>query len=87
MAKVIGDIVGIPNPNIGGGGGGVSIEIDDAMSDTSENAVQNKVIKKYVDDIAENLETGGGGITQEEKTELLNELKSYVDDAILGGMW
>jgi hypothetical protein len=28
----------------------VSIEVDSAMSDTSENAVSNKVIKKYVDD-------------------------------------
>ena len=27
-----------------------SIEVDSAMSDTSENAVSNKVIKKYVDD-------------------------------------
>lgn len=27
----------------------VTLEIDDAMSDTSENAVQNKVIKTYVD--------------------------------------
>lgn len=26
------------------------IELDDAMSDTSENAVKNKAIKKYVDD-------------------------------------
>lgn len=32
-----------------GGGGGGSIAIDDTMSDTSENAVQNKVIKEYVD--------------------------------------
>lgn len=84
MAKVIGDIVGIPNPNIGGGSGGVNIEIDDAMSDTSKNAVQNKVIKEYVDG---KLGTGGGGITQEEKTKLLNELKTYVDDEILRGEW
>ena len=32
-----------------GGGGTADITIDTAMSDTSENAVQNKVIKKYVD--------------------------------------
>jgi hypothetical protein len=31
-------------------GGGGDITIDTAMSDTSENAVQNKVIKKYVDE-------------------------------------
>lgn len=34
----------------GGGGGGGEISIDTKMSDTSENAVQNKVIKKYVDE-------------------------------------
>lgn len=32
------------------GGSGGDITIDTEMSDTSENAVQNKVIKKYVDD-------------------------------------
>ena len=32
------------------GGGGTSVTVDSAMSDTSENTVQNKVIKKYVDD-------------------------------------
>ena len=31
-------------------GGGGSVTVDTAMSDTSTNAVQNKVIKKYVDD-------------------------------------
>ena len=36
-----------------GGGGGGSIAVDAQMSDTSENAVQNKVIKAYVDDEAE----------------------------------
>lgn len=33
-----------------GGGEGGNIAIDNAMSDTSENAVQNKVIKAYVDE-------------------------------------
>lgn len=32
------------------GSGGSSVEVDTEMSDTSENAVQNKVIKEYVDD-------------------------------------
>ena len=32
------------------GGGGTSITVDTEMSDISENTVQNKVIKKYVDD-------------------------------------
>lgn len=31
------------------GGGGISITVDSAMSDTSTNPVQNKVIKAYVD--------------------------------------
>lgn len=35
------------------GGGGGSAAVDTQMSDTSENAVQNKVIKKYVDDEVE----------------------------------
>ena len=46
MNKVIGDMVSIQNLENGGG----NIVIDDAMSDTSENAVQNKVIKAYVDE-------------------------------------
>lgn len=29
--------------------GNIQIDVDDVMSDTSENAVQNKVIKTYVD--------------------------------------
>ena len=33
-----------------GGGGGGSIEVDNEMSDTSNNAVANRVIKKYIDD-------------------------------------
>ena len=36
-----------------GGGGGGSIAVDKEMSDTSENAVSNKTIKKYVDDEVE----------------------------------
>ena len=42
--------------DIGGGAGGAGVTVDTEMSDTSTNAVQNKVIKKYVDDHA----TGGG---------------------------
>lgn len=34
----------------GGGSTGGDITIDSAMSDTSENTVQNKVIKAYVDE-------------------------------------
>ena len=39
--------------NIGGGG---SIVLDTMMSDTSQNGVQNRVIKSYVDDIRSDLE-------------------------------
>lgn len=31
------------------GGGGGTVEVDMEMSDTSENAVANRVIKEYVD--------------------------------------
>lgn len=39
--------------NIGGGG---SIVLDTMMSDTSQNGVQNRVIKSYVDDVRSDLE-------------------------------
>lgn len=35
-----------------GGGGGGSVAVDDALSSTSENPVQNKVIKAALDDIS-----------------------------------
>lgn len=37
--------------------GGSSVVVDTEMSDTSENAVQNKVIKKYIDDLVGNILT------------------------------
>lgn len=37
----------------GGGGGGGSVTVDDTLSSTSENPVQNKVIKAALDDKAE----------------------------------
>ena len=40
-------ILGMGNINIEGGGGGITL--DSEMSDTSTNAVSNKVIKEYVD--------------------------------------
>jgi hypothetical protein len=57
----------------GAGSGGVGITIDTAMSDTSENAVQNKVIKKYVDDITGDIETA------------LDELHAYAQTLVTGG--
>lgn len=43
------NVLGRGNITIEGGGGGGSITLDSEMSDTSENAVSNKVIKEYVD--------------------------------------
>ena len=43
-------------------GAGSSITIDSEMSDTSENAVQNKVAKAYVDGKIGNIETALDGI-------------------------
>lgn len=40
-----------------GADGGGSIIIDSEMSDTSDNTVKNKVIKKYVDDIVGNIQS------------------------------
>ena len=39
------------------GENGTPATIDTEMSDTSENTVQNKIIKKYVDDIVGNIQT------------------------------
>lgn len=38
-----------------GGGGGSSITLDSEMSDTSENAVANRVIKEYIDSHVSNM--------------------------------
>lgn len=43
--------------NHGKDGTGGSITLDTAMSDTSENAVQNKVIKAYVDEVVGDIES------------------------------
>ena len=45
------------NGKDGEGGSGGSITLDTEMSDTSENAVQNKVIKTYVDGLVGNIES------------------------------
>lgn len=55
-------------------GGGSSIIIDTEMSSESENAVQNKVIKKYVDDITGNLSS------------VLEEIHNYAQSIINGGV-
>ena len=48
IGKIIGNTVATPVRMSAGGGG--NVVVDNAMSDTSENAVQNKIIKKYVDE-------------------------------------
>lgn len=71
--------------NSSGGGGGGSITIDDALSLTSENAVQNKVITADIQqassqtciDIVNELVGGGGGTT-------LNQPLSAINSAGLG---
>lgn len=60
--------------SIGSGGG--SITIDTEMSDTSENAVQNKVIKKYVDDEVEDAKMYAEEMANNAET----AAKKYADD-------
>lgn len=74
------------------GGGGSDIVIDSAMSSTSTNPVQNKVVKKYVDDaeaeakkytdekIAQ-IETGGGSISVD--TEMSDSSENAVQNKVI----
>ena len=55
------------------GEGGGSIIIDAKMSDTSENTVQNKVIKEYVDTLVGDVDSA------------LDELHNYAQSLINGG--
>ena len=59
------------------GGGGTSATVDTEMSDTSENTVQNKVIKKYVDDNLTDVQTELTDIKKE-----LSDGMTLVADAI-----
>ena len=56
-----------------------NITIDTEMSDTSENAVQNKVIKKYVDDMAGDIETALDNIIAEQESIIA------IQNALIGG--
>lgn len=58
------------------GGGGGSLAVDTQMSDTSENAVQNKVIKKYVDDELVRMEGYAEGVANDAEA----AAKQYADD-------
>ena len=65
----------------GGSGSGQSITIDKEMSDTSENAVQNKVIKAYVDNAVGS--SGGSGEGDSSKDELVKMSSTSTDSKYL----
>lgn len=53
---------------------GSDITIDDTLSNTSENAVQNKVIKSYVDNSLANIQTAlSGKVDKEEGKSLISD--------------
>ena len=68
-------------------GSGTSITVDSAMSDTSTNPVQNKVIKKYIDDKEINvsaevdnaIEEKDDGLYVENKTEEINSINEKLN--------
>ena len=60
----------------------INIEVDSAMSDTSENAVANKVIKKYVDGKAEQAYEQANEYTNEEIASLREELQNGIDHPV-----
>lgn len=55
------------------GASGSKIVVDDIMSDTSENPVQNKVVKSYVDGLVGDIDA------------MLDELHNYAQALISGG--
>lgn len=63
---------------MGGGGGNANITIDAEMSDESENAVQNKVVKKYIDDYDVYLEGYAEGVANDAE----DAAKRYAEDKI-----
>lgn len=61
-----------------GGGGGGSIAVDEEMSDTSENAVSNKTIKKYVDNEVEDAKA----YSEEMADNAEKAAKQYTDEKV-----
>ena len=61
------------------GTGGDAIEIDTEMSDTSTNAVQNKVIKTYVDNMVGDIGTALDDIIAEQEAIIA------VQNSLIGG--
>lgn len=70
------------------GGGGGSIAVDKEMSDTSENAVSNKVIKAYVDDEAERVVEYAEGVANDAEAAAKQYTESKIGeiDAILDSL-
>lgn len=54
-SEAAGTMGGATTGGTSGGGGAVSVPRDKEMSDTSDNAVENRVIKAYVDDLRDQL--------------------------------
>lgn len=66
---------------------GIKIDVDSSMSDTSENAVQNKVIKKYVDDRAEQAYEQANEYTDEEIEHIEGVLNARIDSLEGGNVY
>lgn len=60
-----------------GGGGGGTGTVDTEMSDTSTNAVQNKVIKEYVDKADENVRTYLTNYAKLDSSNSFNNLQTF----------
>ena len=72
----------------GSSGGSSDVVVDTQMSDTSVNAVQNRVIKKYVDQRAEQAYGQANEYTDEEVAHLEGVLNARIDkkqDALVDG--
>lgn len=65
-----------------GSGGSVSITVDEEMSDTSTNPIQNKVVKKYVDNKAVTVSKEDGNAIQQQEDGLYVEDFSEIIDGI-----
>ena len=57
--------------------GGGDITVDSEMSDTSENAVQNKIVKAYIDNAVEDVAIDTNGLATKEE---LNSKQDKIDD-------
>ena len=83
LNDAVNSIVDTTSASSSGGGGG-TIDVDSAMSSTSENAVMNRVIKSYVDTIAANKVdkvTGKGLSTNDFTNALLTKLNGIESGA------